>query len=105
MTTKQQDQVLWAFGTLERLCNLGMIGCFGYHISDPDKFLEVDERRSDLFQSDKSMAQLVATVCRKECCMTDSEKIMQMIYLVKQYKDDRDALVKVALEHMLSGEL
>jgi hypothetical protein len=37
--------------------------------------------------------------------MTDSEKIMQVIYLVKQYKDDRDALVKVALEHMLSGGL
>lgn len=104
MDTKKEDQILWVFGAIERLCNLGMLGGFKYHVSDPDKFLEIDDRRQTLFLSDELMGQLVSIVCRRECGLTEPHKIGAVIHLVKTFRDEREKLVKFALEEVVSRD-
>lgn len=102
MEERKENQVIWVFGVLERLCNLGMIGGFGYHVNNVDQFIEIDEQRSTLFDNDEMMGKLVSIICHKECGITAPEEIGAVIHLVKCYKDKRSELVKFALEEVCS---
>ena len=98
--TKRDKQLLWVFGTLERLAHLGYLQDPPYHITEDniDFFLEIDSYRELLFDSDSEFNSLIFLAC-KDSGVIDPEQVASITQLARDYKDNRDALVKFALAH------
>jgi hypothetical protein len=103
MIDRKQSQLIWTFGVLERLTNLGMIGGFDWHIIDIDTFLAIDENRDTLFLHESTMPRLVELICKKEGKMKNDKQIECIVALVKEYRDNRAELMRFALERVSSS--
>jgi hypothetical protein len=101
--TKRDKQVFWMFGVFERLAHLGYLQDPPYHIVEEkiDFFLEIDSYCQLLFDSDKEFDSLVKLVC-KDAGVVDPEQVASITQLARDYKDNRDVLVKFALSHNFS---
>lgn len=104
--TKHDKQLLWVFGTLERLAHLGYLQDPPYHITEDniDFFLETDSYCQILFDNDEQFNCLVQLVC-KDVGVFDPEQVASITQLARDYKDNRDALVKFALAHSLGKDV
>ena len=96
--TKRDKQVFWMFGVFERLANLGYLQNPPFHIAEEkiDFFLEIDSYCQLLFDTDQEFDSLVKLVC-KDAGVVDPEQVATVTQLARDYKDNRDALVKFAL--------
>lgn len=98
--TKHDKQLLWVFGVFERLAHLGYLQDPPYHVTEDsiDFFLEIDSYCQILFDNDEQFNCLVRLVCM-DSGITDPEQVASITQLARDYKDNRDALVKFALTH------
>lgn len=106
MTEQKHKQIFWAFGVLERLANLGYIADPPFHIA-PDKidfFLEIDSYCKILFDDDEQFNSLMRLVC-KDAGVEEEEEVKQVTDLARDYRDNRDRLVKFALMHNLNKDV
>jgi hypothetical protein len=96
--TKRDKQVFWAFGVFERLAHLGYLQDPPFHIAEDkiDFFLEIDSYCQLLFDSDEEFDTLMALVC-KDAGVVDPEEVSTVTHLARDYKDNRDRLVRFAL--------
>jgi len=96
-------KVLWVVGALERLASLGMIGPdIPLRLSSDaiDTYMEIDNRRNLLFESDFEIAKIFDSLTKTECDPEpDSENIDAVVDLILQYKNERTDLVRFALSH------
>lgn len=101
--TQRDKQILWAFGVFERLAHLGYLQDPPYHVTEDhiDFFLEIDSYRELLFDSDTEFDSLICLVC-KDSGVIESEQVASITQLARDYKDNRDALVKFALTQSFS---
>lgn len=98
MINKKDQQVFWVFGVLERLANLGFIENPPFHIA-PEKidfFLEIDSYCQILFDSDEQFDSLLKLIC-KDTGIDDNDQIASITQIARDYKDNRDELIKFAL--------
>ena len=97
----RESQVLWIFGAMERLATLGLLQPTPYQVSQKaiDIFLVLDESRDSLFSSDNEMKELLSVLLKAENGLEDKELLENMFVLVKDYKNDREKIVKFALSH------
>jgi hypothetical protein len=98
--TKRDKQVFWMFGVFERLAHLGYLQDPPFHITEDyiDFFLEIDSYCQILFDSDEEFCKLVGLVC-KDAGVEDLEQVTTITHLARDYKDNREELVKFALSH------
>lgn len=99
---KKHQQVFWAFGVLERLANLGFIENPPFCIAGDkiDLFLEIDSYCQILFDTDEEFDALLKLVC-KDAGVTDPEQVVTITQIARDYKDNRDELVKFALNNSI----
>ena len=97
-------KVLWVVGATERLATLGMLNSdVPLKISSDaiDTFIEVDNHRNILFNSDFEIAQIFKTIARSEFSeQVDDEELDEIVDLILQYKNHREDVVRYALSHM-----
>lgn len=99
-------KIMWVVGALERLATLGLIGpdvplqLTGNAVED---YLEIDENRELLFESDFEIASIMNALIADECDpeLQNAEDTKPLINLLLQYKDNRTEIVKYALLHQL----
>ena len=95
-------KVMWVVGALERLATLGLIGpdiplkLTGNAVED---YLQIDEHRELLFESDFEIASIFTALANDECDpdIQDPDDIKPIIDLLLEYKDNRTEIVKYAL--------
>jgi hypothetical protein len=100
-------KVMWVVGALERLATLGLIGAdvplklSQDAISD---YLEIDEHRELLFESDFEIASIFTALANDECDpeVQDPEDIKPIIDLLLEYKDNRTEIVRYALSNQFN---
>jgi len=96
-------KVMWVVGAAERLATLGLLGGdVPVRISPDgiDQYLEIDEHRDYLFQSDFEIAQIFKAVAENHSeDEIDSEDMNVMIDLLVDYKNCREDVVKYALSN------
>lgn len=96
-------KVMWVVGAAERLATLGLLGGdVPVRISPEgiDQYLEIDEHRDYLFQSDFEIAQIFKAVAENHSeDEIDSEDMNVMIDLLVDYKNCREDVVKYALSN------
>ena len=100
-------KIMWVVGALERLATLGLIGpnvplqLTGDAIED---YIQIDEHRELLFDSDFEIASIFTALANDECDpeVQDPEDIKPIIKLLLDYKDNRTEIVKYALSHQLT---
>jgi len=94
---------MWVVGAAERLATLGLLGGdVPVRISPDgiDQYLEIDEHRDYLFQSDFEIAQIFKAVAENHSeDEIDSEDMNVMIDLLVDYKNCREDVVKYALSN------
>ena len=95
-------KVLWVVGALERLATLGMIGPdipLKLSSSAVEDYLEIDEHRELLFESDFEIATIFTALANDQCDpeVQDQEDYKPIIDLLLEYKDNRTEIVKYAL--------
>lgn len=92
-------QVMWVIGALERLATLKLLGPTPHQVSQKwiDTFLQLDEYRDNLFVSDNQLKELLRTILETENGVDDAELLESMFCLVKDYKNNREQIVKYAL--------
>jgi hypothetical protein len=97
-------KVMWVIGALERLATLGLIGpdvplqLSGNAVED---YLQIDEHRELLFESDFEIASIFTALTNDEAEDTNPDDIKPIIDLLLEYKDNRTEIVKFALSHQL----
>ena len=99
-------KVMWVVGALERLATLGLIGpdvplqLSGSAVED---YLEIDEHRELLFESDFEIASIFTALANDECDpeVQDPEDTKPIIDLLLEYKDNRTEIVRYALSKQL----
>lgn len=102
--TISECKVMWVVGALERLATLGMIGPdipLKLSGSAVDDYLQIDEYREHLFESDFEIASIFTALANSECDpeLQDQEDIKPLIDLLLKYKNNRTEIVKYALSH------
>ena len=97
-------QVMWTLGALERLATLGFLQATPYNISQKgiDIFVQLDEHRDKLFADDFQMKELLKVILKTENGIDDPELLENMFVLMKDYKNDRERIVKYALSQQFS---
>ena len=97
-------KVMWVVGALERLATLGLIGpdiplkLSGNAVED---YLQIDEHRELLFESDFEIASIFTALANDEAEDTNPDDIKPIIKLLLEYKDNRTDIVKYALSQQL----
>ena len=94
----EDKAMLWVFGALERLANLGYLENPPYHIC-PDRidlFEEFDSYCQCLFESEAEFEDLLERICQS-IAMDDEDQIKVVTQLVRDYRDNRTELVRFAL--------
>ena len=95
----EDKAILWVFGVLERLANLGYLENPPYHIC-PDRidlFEEFDSYCQCLFESEAEFEDLLERICQS-VALVDEEQIEVVTQLVRDYRDNRVQLAKFALD-------
>lgn len=96
-------KVMWVVGAAERLATLGLIGGDIPLRLTPeaiDQYLELDEYRNILFESDFEVAQIFKCIAETESSVEiDKEDMDQLVFLMLEFKNNREKLVKYALTH------
>jgi hypothetical protein len=100
--TVDECKVMWVVGALERLATLGLIGpdiplqLSGNAVED---YLEIDEHRELLFDSDFEIATIFTALANDECDpeLQDPEDFKPLIELLVEYKNNRTEIVRYAL--------
>jgi len=95
-------KVMWVVGALERLATLGLIGPdipLQLTGSALDDYLQIDEHRELLFESDFEIASIFTAIVNDESKNTDPDEIKPLIELLLEYKNNRTEIVKYALSH------
>lgn len=102
--TLQEAQVMWMLGALERLATFGFIQETPYQVSQQgiDTFIQLDEYRDKLFESDNELKGLLSVILSSENGVKDEDLLDGMFVLVKDYKDNREHIVKYALSQQLT---
>ena len=103
--TVDECKVMWVVGAAERLATLGMLSpdvplkLSQDAISD---YLEIDEYRDHLFESDFEITQIFKALAESENNEeVDPEDINSVIDLILEYKNNRTELVKYALSNQV----
>lgn len=96
--------MLWIFGALERLKSLGFMDGPMYRVAPKaiDMFIEIDECRDFLFQTDAEVLDLFKALSRLSTEQPDEIEMNQLCELLLEYKNNRDVMMKFALEHSYS---
>jgi hypothetical protein len=100
-------KIMWVVGALERLATLGLIGpnvplqLTGDAIED---YIQIDEYREHLFESDFEIATIFTALANDECDpeFQNPEDTNPIIKLLLEYKDNRTEIVKYALSHQFN---
>lgn len=103
--TLKECKMLWIFGALERLQSLGFMNGPMYRVAPKaiDLFIEIDEYRDFLFQTDEEVLDLFKLVVKMESEeQPDEVEMNQLCEFVLEYKNNRDVMMKFALEHSYS---
>ena len=93
---------MWVVGALERLATLGLIGPdvpLKLTANAVEDYLQIDEHRELLFESDFEIASIFTALANDECDpeIQDPEDTKPIIDLLLEYKDNRTEIVKYAL--------
>lgn len=103
--TIDECKVMWVVGAAERLATLGMLSPdlpLKLSASAVDYFIEIDNLRDKLFQSDFEVAQIFKVIAKTENCEEVSDEDMNSIVeLILEYKNNRTELVKYALSRQI----
>jgi len=99
-------KVMWVVGALQRLATLGLIGPDIPLKLTPDAvddYIQIDEHRELLFESDFEIASIFTALADDECDpeLQDPEDYKPIINLLVEYKDNRTEIVKYALSQQL----
>ncbi len=96
-------KVMWVVGALERLATLGMIGPDIPLRLTPeavDDYVEIDNHRNLLFESDFEIASIFTALAKDECDEEPSpDDVDAIVDLILEYKNNRTEIVKFALSH------
>ena len=107
MNTKMsigECKVLWVVGSLERLATLGLIGPdvpLKLTSDAIDNYIQIDEHRELLFDSDFEIASIMTALINDECDpdIQNPEDTKPLINLLLEYKNNRTEIVRYALSH------
>jgi hypothetical protein len=99
-----QMKLLWVFGALERLATLGLIVETPYQVTQDgiDTYLMIDERRDNLFSEDVELKHIVTYLIKEDVGYVDSDLVEGLYHLLKDYKNERERIVKYALSHQMA---
>jgi hypothetical protein len=97
-------KILWVFGALERLATLGLIVETPYQVTQDgiDTYLMIDEQRDNLFSEDVELKHIVTHLITENVGYADSDLIEGFYHLLKDYKNERERIVKYALSHQMA---
>jgi hypothetical protein len=100
-------KVLWVVGALERLATLGLIGAdvpLKMTSDAVEDYIQIDEHRELLFQSDFEIASIMTALINDVCNpdLQDPEDTNPLIDLLLEYKNNRTEIVKYALSHQFA---
>ena len=98
---------MWVVGALERLATLGMIGPdipLKLSSNAVEDYLEIDEHRQLLFDSDFEIATIFTALANDECDpeIQDPDDLKPIIDMLIEYKDNRTEIVKYALSNQFN---
>ena len=101
--TIDECKVMWVVGALQRLATLGMIGPDIPLKLTPeavDDYLEIDNHRNLLFESDFEIASIFTALAKDECDEEPNpDDVEAIVDLILEYKNNRTEIVKFALSH------
>jgi hypothetical protein len=96
-------KVMWVVGALERLATLGVIGPdipLQLSADAVEDYIEIDNHRNLLFESDFEIASIFTQIAKDECDEEPNpDDVDAIIDLILQYKNNRTEIVKFALSH------
>ncbi len=96
-------KVVWVVGALQRLATLGMIGPdipLQLTADAVDDYVQIDNHRNILFESDFEIAKIFKSLAECECDPEpEPEDIDAIVDLILEYKNNRTKIVKYALSH------
>jgi hypothetical protein len=97
--TIECNQVLWVVGAIERLATLGMLETPLVVSSGAiDLFIDLDDARYVLFPDNQVITEIVGTLIYDYNRSVDVDLIEGITHLVLDYKDNRDRIMKYALD-------
>ena len=97
--TTECNQVLWVVGAIERLATLGMLETPLVVSSGAiDLFIDLDDARYVLFPDNQVITEIVGTLIYDYNRSVDVDLIEGITHLVLDYKDNRDRIMKYALD-------
>ena len=98
--TIECNQVLWVVGAIERLATLGMLKTPPLVVSSGaiDLFIDLDDARYVLFPDNQVITEIVGTLIYDYNRSVDVDLIEGITHLVVDYKDNRDRIMKYALD-------
>jgi hypothetical protein len=99
-------KIMWVVGALERLATLGLLGpdvplkLSAHAVED---YIQIDEHRELLFESDFEIASIMTALINDECDpeVQDPEDTNLLIDLLLEYKNNRTEIVKYAISYQL----
>ncbi len=96
-------KVMWVVGALERLATLGVIGPdipLQLSADAVEDYMEIDNHRNLLFESDFEIASIFTQIVECECeDEPEPDDVEAIIDLILEYKNNRTEIVKFALSH------
>lgn len=99
-----QCKVLWVVGAAERLATLGMLSPdipLRLTTEAVDDFIEIDNYRDILFESDFEIASIFNAVAKSANEReVESDDLRKIVDLILEYKNNRTEIVKYALSHL-----
>lgn len=96
-------KILWVFGALERLATFGLIEQPPYQVTQDtiDTYLQIDEYRNQLFPDDSELKQIMTHLIKEDKGYVDHNLVEGLYVLLKDFKNERERLVKYALSHSI----
>lgn len=96
-------KVLWVVGAAERLATLGLLSPnIPIHLTPDaiDDYVQIDNHRDILFESDFEIASIFTELAKNGNAEdVEQEDLNKIIYLILEYKNNRNEIVKYALSH------
>ena len=98
--TTECNQVLWVVGAIERLATLGMLKTPPLVVSSGaiDLFIDLDDARYVLFPDNQVITEIVGALVYDYNRSVDVDLVDGITHLVVDYKDNRDRIMKYALD-------
>ena len=98
--TTECNQVLWVVGAIERLATLGMLKTPPLVVSSCaiDLFIDLDDARYALFPDNQVIEKIVGALVYDYNRSVDVDLVDGITHLVVDYKDNRDRIMKYALD-------